>query len=427
MQAPPINFDLRSRPLLHSFGAVLLLICAIAAPLWHLHILSRDVPSSQSDLLPRWIGTRAALQGQDPYSPQTLCIIQRAYYGEAINHGKPNRRQAFLYPAPVVLLLAPLAHLSWHAARVTYTAVVLPVLMASFWLCMRALKIQFSPTQTAAILLLACFSWPVVWGLRLEQLTLPVAALVFVAWFLLAQGCQVAPGVLLALATIKPQLVLPLLLWFFVWAILRRCWVFIASFAASLAVLLAATEIIVPGWFMHWRGSLHDYGAITKTAPPLEFVLGSWIGLPLTLLVAGWSACALWRLVRSAPGSLEFGIGVSLALAATVALLPTDATMVYNQVLLLPACLAMIFRRPAASVASPVRGFAIAQLTLEFLAVAVSAIGETITGPNDFWQILPFVDHFLAPLLALVLASETISRTALPAPQTQQFTELSCA
>ncbi len=428
VQDPVIRIEpARGVSLRRRLGIVFLLAAAIAAPLWHLRILSLDMPSSQSDLLPRWIGTRVALRGQDPYSPETLRVIQRAYYGDAIDHGKPNRRQAFLYPAPVVVLLAPLTLLSWHAARIAFTAGVIPLLIGSFWLCIRALNLRLTGGHTTAILVLTFFSWPVIWGLRLEQLTLPVAALIFLAWFLLARGRQFVPGILLALTIIKPQMVVPLLLWLFVWAILRRNWVFIASFAGTLALLLGVTQKLVPGWFSHWLVSLHNYSAVTKTAPPLEFVLGHWIGLPLTILLAAWSAFALWRLLRAAPGSAEFATAISLVLATTVALLPTDATMVYNQVLLLPACLTLLGRRSAGAPVSAARGFAVAQLVLEFVAVAVAAIGESLTGPNDFWSVLPFVDHFLAPLLTFVLASEFLRRAVIHSATRDAIPQVSCA
>ena len=414
------------RTLLRRLAAVILLAAAIAAPLWRLHVIAPWVPSSQSDLLPRWIGTQVALAGHDPYSARTQHMIERAYYGEALHHGKPNRRQAFLYPAHVVLLLLPLAHLSWQAARITYTAIVLPLLVASFWLCLRSLKLRLSPGQTAAVLILACFSWPVVWGLRLEQLTLPVAALIFFAGFLLAQGRQAIPGLLLAFTTIKPQLVLPLLVWLVLWAILRRNWAFIVSFAGSLVALLTVTECIVPGWWPHWLASLHGYSAITNTAPPLEFLLGSWLGLPLTILIAAVATLALWRLRRSSPNSAEFGLGVSLTLALAVTLAPTDAAMLYNQVLLLPACLLLLFHRPTAPVSSLARRFALAVLFAEFVIVAVSALGDAITGVNDFWQRLLLFDHFLAPTLAFALASGVLSRTTVRVSQPQPLPVPSC-
>ena len=57
---------------------VVALIVAVAAPLWHLHVINRDMPSTHSDLVAVWVGARVALEGRNPYSDQTTGEIQRS-------------------------------------------------------------------------------------------------------------------------------------------------------------------------------------------------------------------------------------------------------------------------------------------------------------------------------------------------------------
>jgi hypothetical protein len=56
-------------------------------------------------------------------------------------------------------------------------------------------------------------------------------------------------GVLLALATIKPQLVVLFLPWLLLWAVsdLRRRLPFLRSFALTMAALLGAAQLVLPG------------------------------------------------------------------------------------------------------------------------------------------------------------------------------------
>jgi hypothetical protein len=394
-----------------------------AAPLWYVRVIDRYVPQQRSGLLPRWVGTRAALAGRDPYSPEVLREIQTAFYGHPLAAGDAANPETFLYPAPVVILLAPLAPLSWQGARAAFLLVTCPLLAWGFWLCIGRLGPSVSAGSRAAVLVLALCSWPVVWGLRMLQLTMPVAALILIAWALLARGRQWLPGILLALVTIKPQLALPVLAWLLLWAVMRRRWALIGSFAATLTVLLAVTEEIVPGWFGHWRASLNNYTGVTHTALPLEHLLGHWGGLAVTLAIAGSSAVALWRLRRSAPESAEFGLAMSLVLATTVCLVPMNPPLIYNFVLLLPACLVLALHRRGAAIAQVVRVLALAQLGVGFAVVVLAAAMDLTGHLRPVVAYLPFLDYLLPPLVAAALALQALAVVGAPAAQTREIAE----
>lgn len=413
MAEPPPNHTRAPRlPALahHRLAIAALLAIAIAAPLLHLFLTNREMPASRSDLLPRWVGTCAALQGKDPYSADVLRSIQTAFYGRPLTPADHLRPQAFLYPAHVVILLAPLALLSWETTRLLFLFVLPPLLACSFWLCLQGLRVSLTPRKRAIAVGVALLSWPVIWGLRLQQLTLPVAALILIAGFLLAGGQQFVPGVLLAAATIKPQLVVVLLAWLLLWAGLRRQWTFIASFTGSLALLLCASERAVPGWFSRWWASIRNYTEATHTAPPLEFLLGHWIGLTITVLVVVSGSVALWRLRSSAAESAEFGIALSLALAMSVAIVPADPPMIYNYVLLSPACFILVFTEPGNAFAASLQRLAFAQLVLDFCAVPLTVVFEVLIKSNNVLDYLPFMDFLLPSLLTIYLVSEALHR-----------------
>jgi Glycosyltransferase family 87 len=381
-----------------------LLGAAIAASLWHLHLLNQTMPSTHSDLLVRWVGTRDAFRGIDPYSAQASRDIQAAYYGKPLTAADKVDPQAFLYPAPIVVLLAPLAPLSWGTVRLLFLLIMPLLIGAGVLLSMKTAGIQVSRGNQALIVLLSLASWPIMWGLRQQQPTLVVLALVLVACYLLKIGRGIPAGALLALTTIKPQMVAPLILWLLLWTVLRRSWGFVSGFVATLSILLLATERILPGWMGHWRASLHGYGQFTHTALPLELMLSHWPGVAATGLIAAGSGIVLWSLRRCDADSPEFGWAIALALATTVTAAPMKLSMVYNQVFLIPALLILVFASPLGGHVEQIRRLALALLAWNFISVPVAVAGETLFSRGGFWDALPFLNLPLVVLPTIALA-----------------------
>ena len=393
---------------LRQIALLALLAIVVAAPFEYLHIVDRSIQSQRSGLLPRWIGTRAALHGQDPYSPEVLRDIQTAFYGHPLAPGDPANPENFLYPATVVLLLAPLAPLSWAAARLVFLALCGALLAWGFWLCLQVLRFPETRRGRIVILLLAFAAWPTLWGLRLLQLTVPVAAFVLIAWYLLARGRAVPAGILLALATIKPQLLLPLLLALFVWALLRRQWTLIVSFLATMAAQLALTQMLVPGWFPHWRASLRDYTGVTKTAMPLQQLAGHWPGLAITVALGLAALGMLWRERRSGADDIDFARAISLVLAITVCFVPTSPALLYNYVLLMPACVLIAFSKPRGAFAAILRLLALAQLCFDYLVITVGGITGLFGHVPAIVAALSFTDYLLPPLVSAALIFQMV-------------------
>jgi hypothetical protein len=387
---------------LQGWRAAVLLLITCAAPLWHLHAIHRIFPYNYNDLTSRWIGSQAALRGQNPYSPEVTRQIQTAYYGRPLDPSEDREPQEFAYPLYVALLIAPLTHLSLQKACLGFVLAVAPLLLIGFFLCARAINLQISSARTALIAVLALFSWPAMWGLRLQQLTLPVAAFVFIAFYLLMRRRNGAAGALLALAMIKPQLVVPLILWLFVWAILRRSWSFIAAFLATFGFLLLWAQVKLPGWLRYWREDLHGYGP--HTALPLQTICGHWPGLIATILLAAYCVSVLWRLRHAPPGSTEFALAFSLALASTLSLTLTKLPVIYNQVLLMPGCVILVQKRPARYYPAIARFVAITALLWTYAAVCISSLGEILFKPSAVLYVLPLMDQIFPVLVAFALA-----------------------
>lgn len=387
---------------------LLLLAIVVLAPVGLLHLINREMPASKADLVPVWVGTRAALQGQNPYSDATTRQIQIAYYGRPLRPTDHANKMAFAYPAHTLVVFAPLAPFSWPVARLVSLVLLTVLTAASVPLWLGAAGIRPPPARFLLILALTLASWPVIWGIHQIQPTLLVGALAAAGCFLLRRGYGVSAGVLFAIATIKPQLVGPLITWLCLWTLLRRQWSFLISFAVALAALLACGTWLVPGWIGDWRASMADYAVYRHLIPDFEFLLGRWAGLAISAVVGCAVLVALWRGRRCTSDSPAFGAMCALALSVAVCLLPNQKGMIYNHVLLLSAVFIAIFTEPAGSLVSGLRRLIFLQLFLNFLAVPLAFGASIVTGAVGLWSNLAFLDFLLPVLLTAFLTLNTL-------------------
>lgn len=305
-----------------------------------------------SDLYPRWLGARELLlQHRDPYSPEVTREIQTGYYGRPLDPARakdprvdeprvdePKDQQAFAYPLHVVFLLAPTIGLPFPVVQAGFRWLLIILMLASVFLWVRALRWQPSATVIAIVIILTFGSYAVVQGLKLQQLTLVVSALLAGCAAAAVAGHFSLAGLLLALATIKPQLALPVAGWLMLWALSdwRRRQIFVWSFGLTSAIFLAGAEYILPGWFGRFREAVAAYQQYTGGAGSLLDVLA---GPALGKVIAGAAVIGVvvagWRLRRASHNSTAFSTMLALVLAVTLVIVPSFAP--YNQVLLLPA------------------------------------------------------------------------------------------
>ncbi len=226
-----------------------------------------------------------------------------------------------------------------------------------------------------------------------------------------------APGLLLALATVKPQLVLPLFLWLLLWAIGRRQWTLIASFSGTLAALAfrcgkdcawmdsslarfsprlrqSRARRACPGAPLRPRAGSDAHG------PPHTLRgLRSVASAPLRCAIA-----AVCRRIQPCPchSALRRPHRTPDDLQQRAALSCNSASV--------------SFIKPHSRLSSALRTLAFVQLAMDFLLVPVAVLGETLRGPSPAWTSLPFLDFLLPSLVAAVLTVETLRRKAMPAP-----------
>ena len=220
-----------------------------------------------------------------------------------------------------------------------------------------------------------------------------IAGFISLSAFLLLQRQFFAAGVVLAVSTIKPQLVLPLIACLFIWALTdARRRGFVWGFCGAMGVLLAVSEMILPGWFPKFRVALHEYLAYTGGVSLVDRLLSQGLGRVATLAIAAILLALTWRARRSEPGSREFSFLLANILTATLLIVPTFAP--YNQLLLLPAVLLTARECKALWNAGPV--------SKALLVVTILALG---------WQWLAAI-----PLVLLSFRLPTVAQNAWTVP-----------
>jgi hypothetical protein len=300
-----------------------------------------------SDLYPRWLGTRELLlHHRNPYSAEVTREIQSGYYGRPLDPARaddprvdePKDQQGFAYPVHVVFLLAPTIGFPFPVVQAGFRWLLVILTLASVFLWLRVLNWRPSATAIAILIVLTFGSYAVVQGIKLQQLTLVVSALLAGCAAALVAGYFSLAGFLLALATIKPQLTLPVAGWLVLWALSdwRRRQIFFWSFGLTSAIFIAASEYVLPGWLGQFRDAVAAYREYTGGAGSLLDVLAT---PALGKIIAGAAVIAVavkgWQLRFASHDSVAFSTMLALILAVTLVIVPSFAP--YNQILLLPA------------------------------------------------------------------------------------------
>jgi hypothetical protein len=369
------------------------------------------------DFYPIWLTGREVLfHGSNPYTQEMTRKIQTGLFGRPMDPHRPadppTDFRAFSYPLYADLLAAPLLPLSFNAVRAVL-GILLPLLTAaSLVLWLRAFGLQVSTSRLAIAIILLLVSYPVLEGLYAQQAGLLVGVALAMSMAALAGNRLILAGMLLAFASVKPQLVWLLAAWLVLWAVSdwKQRKSFLLAFSFSLALLVLVSQLILPGWFEDWWRSLVGYSHYTL--PPLtQLVLGRFLGIATGLTLLAFAGIFGWNMRRQPGASAGFALTVSFLLAVTVLLAPTGGA-VYDQVILVPAICWLGFRRADILNASrPIRVLAVAALVALcwqwFVACGVALASLVSPGWAKSPAVLVFPTRMAAPLpfafLALLL------------------------
>ncbi|MGA3210320.1 MAG: glycosyltransferase 87 family protein [Terriglobales bacterium] len=388
--------------------------------------LSQEPRGSFSDLYPRWMGTREWLvRHGDPYSIKVTREIQQEYWGRSLdsrNAEDPRDESRFAYPAYVIFLLAPTIGLSFPAVQVQFFILLALLTALSAWTWADLIWPGTSRHTAWIALILTMGSCSVVQALLRQQLSLLVAMLITASVSAVIRKRLGLAGVLLGLATIEPALVAPLAAWYGVWIAgdFRRRHRLLWSFLATLAVLIGASELALPGWESKWWLLARAYLLSSQSVTLLQSLLGRGVGLVICGLVIACVIPICWRARHESADSPSFVFAVALVLTTGLLVIPKWSP--YDQVLLLPAILLLardwMRHRLLHPVAKLIRFTGILLLGWQwFWAAALVLLAVNNPGRASHLSIMPLLTILMVPLVVFVALvtrpAETIARPQL--------------
>jgi len=300
-----------------------------------------------SDIYPRWLGTRELLlYGHDPYSPEVTRKIQMGYYGRALDPARssdPKDEQRFAYPLYVIFVLAPFVHLPFEIVRPVFMVLFVILCSWSVLLWPRAMGLQWTASTKVAVVFLVFSTLQAMQGVARVQLSLFVfACLSFAAWFIARQRLWWG-GLTLALATVKPQVILLPVVFLVFWASASRTRrPLMVSLVLGVTILSAAAAIVEPGWIFRFLEGVSAYRRYAAGSL-LSFFLPPIAAWTLTFILVASAFAFFWNVRKAESSSPEFQVALALAMALTTLVAPIGGA--YNHLLLVPAFLGLVANR----------------------------------------------------------------------------------
>ncbi len=271
---------------------IVLAFLVIAGLLWVNLQFARNNPGG-NDFLVHYIGTRSFIyDGLSPYSDEVAAQIQTAAYGHPARGGEHELRVA--YPLYSVVFFAPFSLISdYQVARATWMTLLEISLVALCFLSFELVDWKPGLKIQAAVLLFSLLWYHAVRGVVNGNAVVLLAFLITLVFYLIKTGHDQGAGIMLALTTIKPHLVVLLVIYILVWAVIKKRKKIIGWFFAALFALFVFAWLLIPNWILQNIWEILRYPAYNP---------------------AGTLAAALSELFPGIGGQLKWGIAITLCL-----------------------------------------------------------------------------------------------------------------
>jgi hypothetical protein len=138
---------------------------------------------------------------------------------------------------------------------------------------------------------------------------------------------------------------------------------------------------------------------------PLETILGYIPSRIAAVSLALATAWRMWQLRGFTPRSASFGYAIALVLSATVAINYTGPLMIYNDVLLLPGCVLLVFGKytSRSGIQLLSRHFPRIWLAWTFVSVPLAVVGKFFCTSSLLFDKFAFLNPFFASAITLFL------------------------
>lgn len=353
-----------------------------------------------NDSIPRWIGTRAWLfEGINPYSPEVTARAQKMIYGRLA--APQEDQQKFVYPFYTILFYLPFVWMKYEWARAIYMLILEWAILALVIISIKIMEWSSPKWLMITTILFGIFFYHSIRTIVLWQLAGICALLITLSLWGIKNKFDIAAGISLALASIKPQMVYLIIPLVFFSGIALRRWRLSLSLMITLLILMAGSFLLLPSWMSDMIQQMVDYEHYTYTVSPIHIFthiifpfLGDNIERLLILALLAWLIYE-WFQLKSF--DFERFIWVFL-LTLVVTNLIVVRTATTNYLMMFPAFI-YIFKKLSLSHV-PNRNLVIFLLEMIFFSSTWALFFLTVQGREEQWQMyLPFPIFVLIGLM----------------------------
>lgn len=201
-----------------------------------------------NDFLVHYVGARSLIfDGISPYSDQVALRIQTAAYGHPAQGIEHELRVA--YPLYSVFLFAPFSLINdFVIARAIWMTVLEIALVLMAFLTLNLINWKPSLVIQGSILLFSLIWYHAVRGVINGNAVILLALLLTAVFSFIKTGQDELAGLLLAVTTIKPHLVILIIPFILFWSVYHKRWKIIIWFFGSMALLIGMAYLIIPDW-----------------------------------------------------------------------------------------------------------------------------------------------------------------------------------
>lgn len=314
----------KNRLLILFFIAGLWIVLAIVTQLWL--VPKKGIPQNY-DLFPLWHGSRAFLQGEDPYSD---AFTRELLQGPDYSGSDLYRMHRFYYPATISLILLPLWLTPISVTIVIWCGLQLLLAMTLPLLVFRLLEWPVPPLLLAVVSIFSAVGWRHSANTYvLGQFTLYTLGCFVIAWWMAVQKRPVFVAIALVGATLRAEGIVLVTLAVFYFLLIRHFRI-VGIWTGIMAVTFGLS--LIPGgmWIGRFFDGIEKYQVYQPTTLPAAITGIDVLTYLIVMGVLAWGAYMVWE-IRSLPE--RFRIPWMLAVAFLVALIvlrqSKDYTLVY--------------------------------------------------------------------------------------------------
>lgn len=212
------------------------------------------------DFFAHWQGVRAFInQSINPYSDQTTELIASGMR-EIASDNVWNYR--FVYPLYSLLFLAPVSLIAEFAiARAVWMTLLEALVLLTGYLIAGWTSRRRSVWLTLFVMLVLLGNFVILRAIENGSLTIVGFAAIIGAIHFLIKRKDESAGLLLALALVKPDMVLPALLILVIWVFVNRRYSVFVWLLGTFALVVGFSMVLIPSWPVNYLSSLIEFSA----------------------------------------------------------------------------------------------------------------------------------------------------------------------